>query len=79
MPVSEQTTRVANPLSALLVTTADCSSTWLAETLANDSALHMRLDDARNLTTAVARLRDSVYDVVLIRHLPLRAARSRCP
>ena len=55
-------------MSVLLVCSPNCTSNWLAEALAKDSAVHVRLEDAANVGEAMARLRETVFDTVLIRH-----------
>lgn len=43
---------------------------WLAEALAADSACEVRLEEARGAAAGMARLRDEVFDAVLVTHQP---------
>lgn len=57
-------------LRVLFVTTSHRTGGWLAETLAADSACDVRLEEAVGQAEGVGRLRDEVYDAVLISHDP---------
>jgi DNA-binding response OmpR family regulator len=64
--------RAAMParMRALYVTTSSRTGGWLAEALANDSASDVQLDEAIGVTAGLAKLRDEVFDLVLIVHEP---------
>ncbi len=55
-------------MRVLYVTTASRTGGWLAEALSNDSASEVILEEAIGATAGVARLRDEVFDAVLISH-----------
>jgi DNA-binding response OmpR family regulator len=64
--------RAAMParMRALYVTTPLRTGGWLAEALATDSASEVQLDEAVGVTVGLARLRDEVFDLVLVAHEP---------
>jgi DNA-binding response OmpR family regulator len=64
--------RAAMParMRALYVTTASRTGAWLAEALAVDSASEVQLDEAIGVTAGLARLRDEVFDMLLVAHEP---------
>jgi len=57
-------------MRALYVTTPLRTGGWLAEALATDSASEVQLDEAVGVTVGLARLRDEVFDMVLVAHEP---------
>lgn len=57
-------------LRVLFVTTSHRTGGWLAEALAADSACDVRLEEAVGPAEGVARLRDEIYDAVLVSHDP---------
>jgi DNA-binding response OmpR family regulator len=57
-------------MRALYVTTPLRTGGWLAEALATDSASEVQLDEAVGVTVGLARLRDDVFDMVLVAHEP---------
>lgn len=57
-------------LKVLYITTLHRTGGWLAEAFANDSATEITLEEAVGATAGLARLRDEVFDAVLISHEP---------
>ncbi|MDZ4820845.1 MAG: hypothetical protein SGJ20_17915 [Planctomycetota bacterium] len=57
-------------MRALYVTTANRTGGWLAEAFAADSASEVELEETIGAAAGMARLRDEVYDMVLISHEP---------
>jgi CheY-like chemotaxis protein len=57
-------------MRALYVTTPARTGGWLAEALAADSASEVELDEAIGVTAGLTRLRDEVFDLVLVTHEP---------
>lgn len=57
-------------MRALYVTTPARTGGWLAEALANDSVSEVQLDEAIGVTAGLTRLRDEVFDLVLVTHEP---------
>lgn len=57
-------------MRAIYISTADRMGGWLAEALANDSASDVQLEEVVGVTAGLARLRDEVFDLVLISHEP---------
>lgn len=55
-------------MRVLHVTTPRRTGGWLAESLASDSAAEVVLEEAVGMTAGMARLRDEVFDAVLICH-----------
>jgi CheY-like chemotaxis protein len=64
--------RAAMParMRALYVTTPARTGGWLAEALAADSASEVQLDEAVGTAAALARLRDEIFDLLLVSHEP---------
>jgi DNA-binding NarL/FixJ family response regulator len=57
-------------MSVLYITAPGRTGAWLAESFAGDSACHVVLEEARGAAAGLARLRDQVFDAVLIGHEP---------
>ena len=57
-------------LKVLYITTLHRTGGWLAEAFANDSATEITLEESVGATAGLARLRDEVFDAVLISHEP---------
>ena len=57
-------------MRALYVTTPVRMGAWLADALAADSASEVQLEEAVGTAAALARLRDEVFDLILIAHEP---------
>jgi DNA-binding response OmpR family regulator len=57
-------------MRALYVTTAARTGGWLAEALASDIACEVKLEEVVGVTAGLARLRDEVFDLVLVVHEP---------
>lgn len=57
-------------MKVLLITGRKRTGGWLAEALAGDSACNVQLDEAVGVAAGLARLRDEVFDAVLISHEP---------
>lgn len=57
-------------MRVLFVTNSSHTGSWLAEAFAADSATSVILEEAVGVVHALARLRDEVFDVVLIAHDP---------
>jgi DNA-binding response OmpR family regulator len=57
-------------LRILFVTTAKRPGGWLAEAFAADSAAEVQLEEVCGVAAGLARLRDDLYDAVLISHQP---------
>ena len=57
-------------MSVLFITGPHRTGQWLAEALAADSASEVELVESVGLTAGVKRLRDEVFDAVLISHEP---------
>jgi hypothetical protein len=57
-------------MKVLYVTTLHRTGGWLAEAFASDSASEILLEEAIGVTAGLARLRDEVFDAVLISHEP---------
>jgi DNA-binding response OmpR family regulator len=57
-------------MRALYVTTPSRTGGWLAEALATDSASEVQLDESLGASVGLARLRDEVFDLVLVAHEP---------
>jgi DNA-binding response OmpR family regulator len=57
-------------MRALYVTTHQRTGGWLAEAFAADSASKVVLEEAVGTAAGLARLRDDVFDVVLVSHEP---------
>jgi len=54
----------------LFVTTARRTGSWLAESLSVDGATKVSLEEAHGPVAGISRLRDEVFDAVLISHEP---------
>jgi hypothetical protein len=57
-------------LKVLYVTTLHRTGGWLAEAFGDDSATEILLEEAVGVTAGLARLRDEVFDAVLVSHEP---------
>jgi len=57
-------------LRVLFVTSYHRTGNWLAEAFANDSAVEVSLDDVVGAAAGLERLRDEVFDAVLVTHEP---------
>ncbi len=57
-------------MKVLYVTTLHRTGGWLAEAFASDSASEVLLEEVIGVTSGLARLRDEVFDAVLISHEP---------
>jgi DNA-binding response OmpR family regulator len=55
-------------IKVLYVTTLHRTGGWLAEAFAADSATQVSLEEAIGVTAGLARLRDEVFDAVLVSH-----------
>ena len=54
----------------LYITTRQRAWAWLTETLATENIVQVKLEEAVGKASGLARLRDEVFDAVLISHLP---------
>ncbi|MGA2063093.1 MAG: hypothetical protein ABSG67_21685 [Thermoguttaceae bacterium] len=54
----------------LYITTRQKTGAWLIEALSADSTVHVELEQALGTAAGLARLRDEVFDAVLVSHLP---------
>ncbi len=54
----------------LYITTRQKTGAWLIEALSADSTVHVELEQALGTAAGLARLRDEVFDAVLVTHLP---------
>lgn len=72
LPPSTNTPKIWGQMPArikvLYVTTLHRTGGWLAEAFAADSATHVALEEAIGVTAGLARLRDEVFDAVLVSH-----------
>jgi DNA-binding response OmpR family regulator len=57
-------------LKVLFITGAQRTGRWLAEALAQDRASEVQLEEVTGVATGLARLRDEVFDAVLLSHEP---------
>jgi DNA-binding response OmpR family regulator len=57
-------------MKVLLVTTLHATGDWLTEAFAADGAAQINLDEVIGVTAGLARLRDEVYDAILVTHDP---------
>lgn len=57
-------------MRALYITTRQRTGGWLAEAFAVDSAARVLLEEAVGTAAGLARLRDEVFDVILVSHEP---------
>ncbi|MGA2622045.1 MAG: hypothetical protein ABSF26_31015 [Thermoguttaceae bacterium] len=62
--------RLPARMKVLYITTAARPGRWLAEALAADSAAQVVLEEAVGQAAGLARLRDEVFDAVLVSHEP---------
>ncbi|MCG8449535.1 MAG: hypothetical protein MI725_08150 [Pirellulales bacterium] len=59
-----------NRMKVLYITTLHRTGGWLAEAFASDSASQILLEEVVGVTAGLARLRDEVFDAVLVSHEP---------
>ena len=57
-------------MRVLYITTPRRTGAWLAEAFANDSACEVTLEEAQGAAAGLERLRDQIFDAVLISHEP---------
>jgi DNA-binding response OmpR family regulator len=57
-------------LKVLFITGNERTGRWLAEALAQDSATQVQLEEITGVAAGLARLRDEVFDAVLLSHAP---------
>lgn len=57
-------------MKVLYVTTLHRTGGWLAEAFAADSAAHILLEESVGVTASLSKLRDEVFDAVLVSHEP---------
>jgi DNA-binding NarL/FixJ family response regulator len=57
-------------LKVLYISAAGRTGAWLAEAFAADSAAEILLEEAEGQTAGVERLRDEVFDAILVNHEP---------
>jgi DNA-binding NarL/FixJ family response regulator len=57
-------------MRVLYITTHERTGGWLAEALEADSAVEIEIVEALGTASGMAQLRDEVFDVVLVSHLP---------
>lgn len=57
-------------LRLLFVTGAHRTGAWLTDAFAHDSAVQVQIEEAHGMANGLARLRDEVYDAVLVSHEP---------
>jgi hypothetical protein len=57
-------------IKVLFIMTPERTGSWLAEAFAADGAAHVVLEQVVGVTAGLARLRDEVFDAVLISHAP---------
>jgi DNA-binding response OmpR family regulator len=57
-------------IKALFIASRNRTGGWLAEAFAHDSASRITLEEARGSAAGLARLRDEVFDAVLVSHEP---------
>jgi DNA-binding response OmpR family regulator len=72
-PVGEPTkaqTILPPRMRALYIASQDRTGGWLAEAFAADSASQVMLEEAQGAPAGLARLRDEVFDAILITHVP---------
>ncbi len=58
------------PTSLRALHFADRSAGWLSDAFASDNAVAIRLEEVTETTAGLSRLRDDLFDVVLISHAP---------
>jgi DNA-binding NarL/FixJ family response regulator len=54
----------------LFITTRQKTGEWLVEALSAENTVHVELEQALGTAAGLARLRDEVFDAVLVTHLP---------
>jgi DNA-binding NarL/FixJ family response regulator len=54
----------------LYITTRERTGAWLTEALSAEKAVQVELEEALGTAAGLARLRDEVFDAVLVSHLP---------
>lgn len=70
-PAAERSCGLLPPrMKTLYITTPQRPGRWLAEALASDSASHVLLEEVEGAGAGLARLRDEVFDAILISHEP---------
>jgi DNA-binding response OmpR family regulator len=57
-------------MRVLYITTRERTGGWLAEALEADSAVRIEIEEALGTAVGMERLRDEVFDAVLVSHLP---------
>jgi DNA-binding response OmpR family regulator len=57
-------------MRVLYITTRERTGGWLAEALEADSAVQIEIEEALGTAVGMERLRDEVFDAVLVSHLP---------
>jgi CheY-like chemotaxis protein len=57
-------------IKVLYITTLHRNGAWLAEAFAADGAAHVLFDEVVGVTAGLARLRDEVFDAILVSHEP---------
>jgi len=54
----------------LYITTRERTGAWLTEAVSADNTLHVELEEAIGAAAGLARLRNEVFDAILVSHLP---------
>jgi len=54
----------------LYITARQRSGAWLTEALASDNIVRVEVQEVLGVTAGLARLRDEVFDAILVDHLP---------
>jgi DNA-binding response OmpR family regulator len=57
-------------MKMLYITTRERTGAWLTEALSADNSIQVELEEALGTAAGLARLRDDVFDAVLVSHLP---------
>jgi DNA-binding NarL/FixJ family response regulator len=57
-------------MKILYITTRERTGAWLTEALSTDISIQVELEEALGTAAGMARLRDEVFDAVLVSHLP---------
>jgi DNA-binding NarL/FixJ family response regulator len=55
-------------MKVLFITAPDHAGGWLAEAFASDGAAHVVFEETASVAAGLARLRDEVFDAVVVRH-----------
>ncbi len=55
-------------IRVLFISGRDRTGGWLADAFASDNAVSVELEEQRDITTGLARLRDEIFDVLLLSH-----------